>query len=145
VLLQAAPYAETREPTLRSSYGSLGLLIASCLLAAASLTSIPAKAESIYDSNIEQKLDLEDAQKPKVAAIVKQTQQQMSEVFQKYGIDPNVKPDLDRLTNASDELKAINDRERKQLKQILSKSQLKRYDHIIAETGARVQKAAKAK
>jgi hypothetical protein len=120
-------------------------LVASCLLAAACLTSIPAKAESIYDSDIEQKLDLEDTQKPKVAAIVKQTQQQMSEVFQKYGIDPNAKPDLDRLTNASDELKAINDRERKQLKQILSKSQLRRYDHIIAETGARVQKAAKAK
>jgi hypothetical protein len=103
------------------------------------------RAESIYESNIEQKLDLEDPQKPKVAAIVKQTQQEMNEVFRKYGIDPNAKPDLDRLTNASEELKAINDRERKKLKQILSKSQLKRYDHIIAETGVRVQKAAKAK
>lgn len=119
-------------------------MVASCLLAA-SLTSVPAKAESIYESNIEQKLDLEDPQKSKVAAIVKQTQQEMNEVFGKYGIDPNAKPDLDRLTNVSEELKAINDRERKLLKQILSKSQLRRYDHIIAETAARVQKAAKAK
>jgi hypothetical protein len=111
----------------------------------ASLTSIPANAESIYDSNIEQKLNLEDAQKPKVAGIVKQTQQETNEVFRKYGIDPNATPDLDRLTNASDELKAINDRERKQLKQILSKSQLKRYDRIIAETAVRIQKAAKSK
>ena len=144
MLLQAATYSATRELTLRSSYGSLRTLVVSCLLAATSI-SIPAQAGSIYDSNIEQKLILEDAQKPKVAAIVKQTQQDMNEVFRKYGIDPNTKPDLDRLTNASEELKAINDRERKQLKQILSKSQLKRYDHIIAETGARVQKAAKSK
>ncbi len=116
-------------------------MVASCLLAA-SLTSIPAKANSIYNSNIEQRLNLDDAQKPKVAVIVKQSQQEMNEVFRKYGIDPNSKPDLDRLTNASDELKAINDRERRQLKRLLSKSQLKRYDQIIAETGSRIRKAA---
>ena len=54
---------------------------------------------------------------PKVEAIVKQSQADRDVVFRKYGIDPNAKPDLDLLTKASDELKAIGYQERKQLKE----------------------------
>jgi hypothetical protein len=67
----------------------------------------------------------------------------MNAVFKKYGIDPNATPNFDKLTKASDELQAIGRRERAQMKEILSKAQLKQYDKIIADTGARVRKAAK--
>jgi hypothetical protein len=67
----------------------------------------------------------------------------MNVVLKKYGIDPNAPPNFDKLTKAADELQAIGRRERAQMKTILDKAQLKQYDKIIADTGARVRKAAK--
>ena len=103
---------------------------------------ITANANSIYDAKIEERLKLDPGQMPKVEAIVKQSQAERDVVFRKYGIDPNAKPDLDLLTKASDELKVIGNQERKQLKEVLSKAQLKQYDKIISQTSARVGKAA---
>ena len=117
------------------------LLIAS-LLFMLPIMVITANANSIYDAKIEERLKLDPGQMPKVEAIVKQSQAERDVVFRKYGIDPNAKPDLDLLTKASDELKAIGYQERKQLKEILSKAQLKQYDKIISQTSARVGKAA---
>jgi hypothetical protein len=121
--------------------------VASKLLTASLLFMLPdyvitANADSIYDAKIEERLKLDPGQMPKVEAIVKQSQADRDVVFRKYGIDPNAKPDLDLLTKASDELKAIGYQERKQLKEILSKAQLKQYDKIISQTSARVGKAA---
>jgi hypothetical protein len=105
--------------------------------------TLPASADTIYDAKVEQKLkDLNGDQKAKIAAVVKKSNAEMNAVFKKYGIDPNAKPDFDKLTKASDELQAIGRRERAQMKDILSKAQLKAYDKIIADTGARVRKAA---
>jgi hypothetical protein len=105
--------------------------------------ALPASADSIYDAKVEQKLKLDGDQKAKVSGIVKQSNADMNAVFKKYGIDPNATPNFDKLTKASDELQAIGRRERAQMKEILSKAQLKQYDKIIADTGARVRKAAK--
>ena len=121
--------------------------VASKLLTASLLLMLPimvitANANSIYDAKIEERLKLDPGQMPKVEAIVKQSQAERDVVFRKYGIDPNAKPDLDLLTKASDELKAIGNQERKQLKEVLSKAQLKQYDKIINQTSARVGKAA---
>jgi hypothetical protein len=106
--------------------------------------TLPASADSIYDAKVEQKLkDLDSDQKAKVSAITKQTASEMNAVFKKYGIDPNAAPDFDKLQKAGDELQAVARREKAQMKTILSKAQLKQYDKIIADTGARVRKAAK--
>jgi hypothetical protein len=105
--------------------------------------ALPASADSIYDAKVEQKLELDPGQKAKVSAIVKQSNADMNVVFKKYGIDPNAAPNFDKLTKASDELQAIGRRERNEMKKILNKAQLKQYDKLIADTGARVRKAAK--
>ena len=105
--------------------------------------ALPASADSIYDAKVEQKLELDPGQKAKVSGIVKQSNADMNVVLKKYGIDPNAPPIFDKLTKAADELQAIGRRERAQMKTILDKAQLKQYDKIIADTGARVRKAAK--
>jgi len=104
---------------------------------------LPAYAENIYDAKVAQKLsDLTDEQKAKVTAITKQTATEMNAVFKKYGIDPEAKPDFDKLQKAGDELQAVARREKAQMKDILSKAQFKQYTKIIDQTGARVRKAA---
>ena len=104
---------------------------------------LPAYAENIYDAKVEQKLsDLTADQKAKVSAITKQTASEMNAVFKKYGIDPEAKPDFDKLQKAGDELQAVARREKAQMKDILSKAQFKQYVKIIDQTGARVRKAA---
>jgi hypothetical protein len=102
-----------------------------------------AYADTIYDAKIEQKLKLDDAQKPKVAAIVQKTRSDMNIVFQKYGIDPDARPSFDLLQKAGEELQDIQHRERRELKAILKKDQLKQYDKIVEQTSATVRKAAK--
>jgi hypothetical protein len=104
---------------------------------------LPAHAENVYDAKVAQKLsDLTDDQKSKVSAITKQTASEMNAVFKKYGIDPEAKPDFDKLQKAGDELQAVARREKAQMKDILSKAQFKQYVKIIDATGARVRKAA---
>jgi hypothetical protein len=106
--------------------------------------ALPASADSIYDAKVEQKLtDLNPDQKAKVSAITKQTASEMNAVFKKYGIDPDATPNFDQLQKAGEELQAVARREKAQMKTVLSKKQLKQYDKIIADTGARVRKAAK--
>ena len=123
--------------SMRAKVVALGLL-------ASFAGSLPASADSIYDAKVEQKLTtLKPDQKAKVAEVVKQSNADMNVVLKKYGIDPNAAPNFDKLTKAADELQAIGRRERAQMKTILDKAQLKQYDKIIADTGARVRKAAK--
>jgi hypothetical protein len=123
--------------SMRAKVVALGLL--ACFAG-----TLPASADSIYDAKVEQKLTtLKPDQKAKVAEVVKQSNADMNVVLKKYGIDPNAAPNFDKLTKAADELQAIGRRERAQMKTILDKAQLKQYDKIIADTGARVRKAAK--
>jgi uncharacterized FlaG/YvyC family protein len=104
---------------------------------------LPAHAENLYDAKVAQKLsDLTDDQKAKVSTITKQTATEMNAVFKKYGIDPEAKPDFDKLQKAGEELQAVARREKAQMKDILSKAQFKQYVKIIDATGARVRKAA---
>jgi hypothetical protein len=102
----------------------------------------PAVAGSIYDSRVEQRLDLTSAQRPKVSRILAESKRQAMTVFQKYGIDPNGRPIFDQLFAASSELMAIERQERQAMKQVLSPAQLADYDRIINETRIRVRKAA---
>jgi hypothetical protein len=122
--------------SMRAKVVAFGLL---ALLAG----GLPANAENLYDAKVAQKLsDLTDDQKAKVSTITKQTASEMNAVFKKYGIDPEAKPDFDKLQKAGEELQAVARREKAQMKDILSKAQFKQYVKIIDATGARVRKAA---
>jgi hypothetical protein len=106
------------------------------------LVPIPAFAGNIYDSNVERKLPLKGSQKSKVRKIVNQSDREMRKVFRKYGINPNRRPDFDKLRAASRELQAIEDREIQKMSKVLSASQFKRYKGLLEQTAARVRAAA---
>ena len=111
-------------------------------LAAALGPDRPAVADSIYDSKVQQRLDLTAGQGPEVARILAESKRQAMAVFQKYGIDPNGRPIFDQLFAASNELMAIERQERQAMKQVLRPEQLADYDRIINDTRIRVRKAA---
>ena len=102
----------------------------------------PAAADSIYDSRVEQRLDLTSAQRPQVSRVLAESRRQAMAVFRKHGIDPNGRPIFDQLFAASNELMAIERQERQAMKQVLTPEQLADYDRIINETRIRVRKAA---
>jgi hypothetical protein len=112
-------------------------------LAALSLGAADAAvAQSIYDSRVQQRLDLTAKQRPQVARVIETSRSQAGVVFRKYGIDPNGRPIFDQLFQASNELMAIERQERQSMKQILTPEQLADYDRIMNETRIRVRKAA---
>lgn len=101
-----------------------------------------AVAQSIYDSRVQQRLDLTAQQRPQVSRVIETSKSQAAAVFEKFGIDPNGRPIFDQLFQASSELMAIERQERLAMKQILTPQQLADYDRIMNETRIRVRKAA---
>lgn len=101
-----------------------------------------ASAASIYDAQVLRYLKLQSTQRAKVRKIIRKSDAEMARVFRKYKINPNAKPDFDKLVAASSELTAIERRERKEMKKVLTKDQLKQYDELINITRIRVRKAA---
>ncbi|MGI9483887.1 MAG: hypothetical protein ACR2OR_16180 [Hyphomicrobiales bacterium] len=99
-------------------------------------------AASIYDAQVLRYLKLQSTQRSKVRKIIRQSDAEMARVFRKHKINPNAKPDFDKLVAASSELTAIERRERKAMKQVLNADQLKQYDELINITRIRVRKAA---
>lgn len=102
----------------------------------------PAAAQSIYDPQVQQRLELSAQQRPAVAHIIEESRRQAMAVFRKYGIDPNGRPIFDQLFEASTELMAIERQERQAMKKVLTPEQLADYDRIINDTRIRVRKAA---
>lgn len=128
--------------TLADRVPRIAALLIAGLAALALAPGGPAAADSIYDSRVEQRLDLTSAQRPQVSRILAESKRQAMAVFKKYGIDPNGRPIFDQLFEASSELMAIERQERQAMKQVLTAEQLADYDRIINETRIRVRKAA---
>ena len=128
--------------TLAGTVPRMAALLIGGLAALALGPDRPAVANSIYDSRVEQRLDLTSAQRPQVSRILAESKRQAMAVFKKYGIDPNGMPIFDQLFAASSELMAIERQERQAMKQVLSPEQLAHYDQIINDTRIRVRKAA---
>lgn len=124
---------------LRLPSASATLFLATIFLSAS--FSIPAHA-TVYDSNVVQKLDLTPAQRTKVRAIVAQGQKEFRAILRKHKINPNAKPDMQKLMSASSELLGYRQRQRQKIAPILTPEQLDKYDDIMEETSARVRRAA---
>lgn len=99
-------------------------------------------AGSIYDSNVENRLKMNSKQRNQVKKIVRQSDREMRKVFKKYGINPNRRPEFDKLQMAARELQGIENREKAQMKKVLNADQYKQYRRILDETAARVRAAA---
>jgi hypothetical protein len=128
--------------TSRTRPSRLALLLIGGLAALSLSPPGGAVAQSIYDSGVQQRLELSAQQRPHVSRILGQSKSQAMAVFKKYGIDPNGPPIFDQLFEASNELIAIERQERQAMKQVLTPAQLDDYDRIIDETRIRVRKAA---
>jgi hypothetical protein len=117
------------------------------LLACVCLTLSPGgvSAANIYDAQIMERMKFSGNQRAKVRAIIRQSDKEMAVVFRKHGINPNAKPEFDKLQKASNELQAIEAKEKRQMKKILSADQYKIYLRLLQDTAARVIKATREK
>lgn len=122
-----------------------GLPVALFLAFAITITgtlSAGAGERSIYDSRVETRVDgLTEAQRAEVEKILEESNRQLEIVFKKYDIDPYSRPRFFRLWAASSELRAIGEREREAMKQVLNDEQMAQYDQAIEETRQRVSRA----
>ncbi|MEE4239015.1 MAG: hypothetical protein V2I51_20025 [Anderseniella sp.] len=115
------------------------------LLACVCLTLLPASgwAASIYDAQVLQRIKFSGDQRSKVSAIIRQSDKEMAVIFRKHSINPNAKPEFDKLQKAASELQAIEAKEKRQMKKILSPEQYVTYLQLLQETAARVIKATR--
>ena len=117
------------------------------LLTLVGLTLIPTTgwAASIYDAQILQRMKFSTEQRPKVRAIIRQSDKEIAVVFRKHGINPNAKPEFDKLQKAASELQAIEAKEKRAMKKILSAQQYSTYLQLLQATAARVIKATRTR
>lgn len=131
-----------RNSVLRSLFAGLVL---SGLLAVQMLS--PAQAAgtegTVYDPQLLVRMKFSEKQLPTIKGILDKSEAAIVEVFAKFNIDPQAKPDFDLLRAASAELQAIEAWEKKQMKRILSKSQYADYLEIQQRTTAAVIKATR--
>ncbi len=99
-----------------------------------------ALAGNIYDSQVLQRMKFSPGQRPKVARVLRQSDREMAAIFRKYRINPNAKPNYDKLQRASRELQALESREKRKMKHILTPKQFRIYLGLLRETSARVIK-----
>lgn len=102
-----------------------------------------AAGHSVYFAHVVESLKLSAAKRSQVRRIVNRSEREIRAVFAKHGINPNAKPEFGKLFSARHELQAVERNERNQLKQILSKEQLKIYDRLMQHTRAQVIKATR--
>lgn len=121
------------------------LTVAIVALAALTMSAPAVWASNIYDARIMQRMKFSGAQRTQVRRIIRQSDKEMAVVFRKYGINPNAKPVFEKLQRASTELQAIESREKKKMKKILSANQYKTYLALLQATAARVIKATRTK
>lgn len=115
------------------------------LLTFGGLTLSPASggAANIYDAQVLQRMKFSADQRAKVRSIIQQSDREIAVVFRKHRINPNAKPEFDKLQTAASELQAIEAKEKRQMKKILSADQYKTYLRLLQETAARVIKATR--
>lgn len=118
------------------------LMLAAALGFVGVIAAGPASAQTIYDANVAEKLDIPAAQRAQVRTISQQSRGEMMAIFKQFNIDPNAKPNFDKLMRASGPLQAVARKERQAVAKVLDAAQLKQYDKIVNETRTRVRMAA---
>lgn len=141
----------TNNTTSRSSVRRQTIAMAApmlmLLLTLGGLTLSPASgwAANIYDAQVLERMKFSSDQRSKVRAIIRQSDKEMAVVFRKHGINPNAKPEFDKLQKAASELQAIEAREKRAMKKVLSADQYKTYLGLLEATAARVIKATRTR
>lgn len=116
------------------------------LIGAIAIFAIPSQdsfAANVYDTRILERMKFSKDQRAKVMRIIRQSDKDLYVVFEKHGIDPEDKPILRKLIRASKDLKVIERREKRQMKEILNEKQYKEYLSLLWETASNVINATR--
>ena len=111
-------------------FNKLMLAFTAVLIAGSLCLALPqgARAGNIYDT-----------------PVLKRSDRELAVIFRKYGINPNAKPEFAKLRRASGELQAVEGREKRKMKAIMSRDQYRAYLDLLQETAARVIKATRTR
>ncbi|NNF79144.1 MAG: hypothetical protein HKN05_14040 [Rhizobiales bacterium] len=105
----------------------------------------PCVAQTIYDAQVLTRMEFSPEQRVKVEHVIEQSDKIMTEIFEKYGIDPEAKPDFDKLAAARHELQDLEAMEKREMKAIMTRQQFKYYLGLIQTTAANVIRATRNK
>jgi len=131
---------------LKKYFASFGRSFIALTVASTVWLGIPnAALSNIYDTKILQRMKFSPDQRAKVRNIIAKSDREMTAIFRKYGINPNAKPVFDKLRRAGSELQAVEAREKRSMKKVLSASQYKTYLNLLERTAAQVIKATRTK
>ncbi|MGB5214722.1 MAG: hypothetical protein WBN88_13885 [Anderseniella sp.] len=131
---------------MRKYFASFGRSFIALTVASTVWLTMPNVALSnIYDTKILQRMKFSPDQRAKVRKIIAKSDREMAVIFRKYGINPNAKPVFEKLQRAGNELQAVEAREKRAMKKILSADQYKRYLDLLQRTSAQVIKATRTK
>ena len=104
-----------------------------------------AKAQTIYDAQILTRMEFTPDQRVEVEKVIERSGKIMAKIFEKYEIDPEAKPDFDKLVAARHELQELEAQEKREMKAILTRHQFKYYLGLIQTTAANVIRATRNK
>ncbi len=102
-------------------------------------------AQTIYDSQVLERMEFSPGKRAQVEKIIEESDRVMAEIFKKHGIDPEAKPDFDKLYEARSELQDLEANEKRKMKAILTRRQFKYYMGLLQQTAANVIRATRNK
>ena len=134
-----------RERSLASVVQAIAgiFVISTVLMTSAANCNEHSLEKTIYDSQVLKHIKFSAEQMQTVKAILQRSDREMLGIFAKYGIDPRAKPNFDKLREARYELQALETREKRQMKQVMTRAQFKYYLGLLQQTAARVIKATR--
>ncbi|NNE24412.1 MAG: hypothetical protein HKN11_17565 [Rhizobiales bacterium] len=123
------------------------LTLTAALLAGSLCLAVPqdARAGNIYDTPVLKRIKLDPGQRARVRKVLKRSDRELAVIFRKYGINPNAKPEFAKLRRASSELQAVETREKRKMKAIMSRDQYRAYLDLLQQTAARIIKATRTR
>lgn len=128
-----------RKRPLRTNVAAILFGLAVPLLAGA----LPASAQTIYDVDIANSISgLSPKVRAEIKSITAASRVQMMAVLEKNGIDPNAKPNMDKLMQAADELQAVSRAQRAAVAKLLQPEEMAQYDTAVSNTTQRIRDAA---
>ncbi len=104
-----------------------------------------ASAQTIYDSQVLTRMEFTPSQRVEVEKVIEESGEIMARIFEKYGIDPEAKPNFDKLREARHELQELEASEKRKMKAIMTRKQFKYYLGLIQQTSANVIRATRNK
>jgi hypothetical protein len=101
-------------------------------------------AENLFDTNISQRIrGISNETRAKLRHIERESEARLAIVLRKYRINPAGPFDMDTMIDASKELRAIGDAERREVLPLLKPEERAQYNAIVTATSDRIRKAVK--